>query len=74
MTTNGTAPLANPEINLTITWIPTTGQIKVSFPQIDTIGVLGLLEMAKMVLIEQRTKAEQRVQIPDMQITKRLIT
>lgn len=74
MTTNGTAPLSQPEITLTINWSPATGQVKVAFPQIDIIGVLGLLEMAKLVLTEQRAKAEQRVQIPDMQVTRKLIS
>lgn len=70
--TNGATP--GTEITLTISWSPSTGQVKVAFPQIDIIGVLGLLEMAKLVLTEQRSKAEQRVQIPDMQVTRKLIS
>lgn len=75
MTTNGngTAP-ASTDINLVIAWSPSTGQVKVSFPQIDIIGVLGLLEMAKVVLMEQRAKAEQRVQIPDINVTRRIVS
>lgn len=74
MSGNGAAPTITPEITLTIAWSPSTGQVKVSFPQIDIIGVLGLIEMAKIVLLEQRSKADQRVTIPDLQVTKRLIT
>ena len=64
----------NPEISLTIIWSPNTGQVKIAFPQIDVVGILGLLEMAKVVLLDQRSKAESRISIPDMNVTKRLIT
>jgi hypothetical protein len=71
---NGAVPQVSDGLNLVINWNPQTGQVKVSFPQIDHLMVLGMIEFAKVTLLELRAKAEQRVTIPDMQITKRLIT
>jgi len=70
---NGTAP-ATDGLNLTINWNPSTGQIKVAFPQIDHLMILGMIEFAKVSLLELRAKAENRISIPDMHVTKRLIT
>ena len=73
MSANG-GPLTSNELLLTIKWTPQTGQLQVNFPQIDAVSILGMLEFAKVSLNEMRAKAEQRIAIPDMQITKRLIT
>ena len=70
---NGTAP-ATDGFNLVINWNPSTGQVKVAFPQIDHLMVLGMIEFAKVSLLEMRAKADNRIAIPDMQVTKRLIT
>ena len=71
-------PTVNPmqanELILAIKWNPQNGSVSVSFPPVDIVAVLGLLEMAKVVLMEQRSKAENRIAIPDMQVTKRLVT
>ncbi len=73
MNGNGTPQI--PEgINLVINWNPQNGQVRCSFPQVDHLSILGMLEFAKVTLLELRAKAEQRVTIPDMQVTKRLIT
>jgi len=79
MSANGNGnPTANPlqvdGLVLTIKWNPQTGQVQVSFPQVDHVSILGMLEFAKVSLLEMRAKAEQRISIPDMQVTKRLIT
>jgi hypothetical protein len=78
MSTNGHNPTANPlqteGLTLSINWNPSTGQVKVAYPQVDHLMILGMIEFAKVSLMEMRAKAEQRVTIPDMQITKRLIT
>jgi hypothetical protein len=69
-------PTANPMqagLNLVINWNPQTGQVKVAFPQVDHLMILGMIEFAKVSLLEMRSKAEQRITIPDMQVTKRLI-
>ena len=73
MTTNG-GPLTTNELALTVKWTPSTGQVSVSFPQIDHTMIFGMLEMAKEVLREIRSKAEQRVVIPDMKIAKQVIS
>jgi hypothetical protein len=78
--TNGngeTNPTANPlqaGLNLVINWNPQTGQVKVSFPQVDHLMILGMIEFSKVSLLEMRAKSEQRIAIPDMQVSKRLIT
>lgn len=46
-----------PAIRLTITWSPQTGQIEIGWPNVDDIVKLGMLEMAKTVLVEMRAKA-----------------
>ncbi len=43
-----------PAIQIVISFLPTTGQIQVQWPQIDDIGKLGLIEMAKVALLEER--------------------
>jgi len=70
---NGTAP-ATDGLNLVINWNPSTGQVKVAFPQVDHLLCLGMIEFAKISLIEMRAKADNRIAIPDVNITKRLIT
>jgi len=79
MATNGeinptTNPLQSNEIPLTISWNPSTGSVRVSFPQIDHVSILGMIEFAKVSLMEMRSKADRRVEIPDLQVTKRLVT
>jgi hypothetical protein len=74
MSTNGTNVPAGNEISLIIKWSPSTGQVSATFPQIDHTIIFGLLEMGKQILSEMRSKADQRISIPDMQVTKRLIT
>jgi hypothetical protein len=69
-----TNPLQAEGLNLVINWNPSTGQVKVAFPQVDHLMIFGMIEFAKVSLLEMRAKAEQRVTIPDMQVTKRLIT
>jgi hypothetical protein len=73
MSTNGD-PLSPNELLLAIKWNPSTGSLAVSFPQIDHVSILGMLEFAKVNLLEMRAKNEQRIAIPDMKVTKRLIT
>lgn len=67
MSTNG-GPLTNPELVLQIKWSPQTGSVSVAFPQVDHVTILGMLEFAKVSLLEMRSKAEQRVVIPDLRI------
>lgn len=60
---NGTAP----ELILTIRWQPTTGQIRFDMPQLDAVAILGLLEFAKISLIESRIKqADSKIAIPNI--------
>ncbi len=44
-------------IRITIEWQPANGQINFGWPQVDDVIKLGMLEMAKSVLTEVRTKA-----------------
>lgn len=75
---NGHTPLTpmSPDVNtapgieLHIKFIPSTGQFLVSFPQVDHVTIMGLLEFAKLNLIEMRSKADKRIAIPDMQLVK----
>ena len=59
-----------PGIELHIKFIPQTGQFMVQFPQVDHVTIMGLLEFAKVNLLEMRAKADQRIQIPDMKLVK----
>jgi len=79
MATNGeinptTNPLQTAELQLVVAWNPQTGSVRVSFPQIDHVSILGMIELAKVSLYEMRAKTEQRISIPDINITKRLVT
>jgi hypothetical protein len=49
-------PTAPPLIRIVIDWMPTQGRIEIGWPQVDDVIKLGLLEMAKQVLAEQRAK------------------
>ena len=73
--TNPTAnPLQTNELILAIKWNPQTGSVSVSFPQIDHVSILGMIEFAKVSLMEMRAKNDQRIAIPSMDIAKRLVT
>jgi hypothetical protein len=67
MPTNGEL-LASQDIILQIKWTPSTGSVAVSFPQVDHVSILGMLEFAKVSLLEMRAKNEQRVVVPDLRI------
>ena len=69
-----TNPLQANELILAIKWNPQTGSVSVSFPQIDHVSILGMIEFAKVSLYELRAKAEQRITIPDIKVTNRLVT
>lgn len=69
-TVKGNTVENTPGIELHIKFIPQTGQFLVSFPQVDHVTIMGLLEFAKLNLIEMRNKADQRITIPDMNIVK----
>ena len=43
--------------NLVIRWIPELAQVQVSWPQLDDVAKLGMLEMAKQVLSENRAES-----------------
>lgn len=67
----GSQPIETaPGIELHIKFIPSTGQFLVSFPQVDHVTIMGLLEFAKLNLIEMRSKADKRIQIPDLGLVK----
>lgn len=42
---------------LVIQWSPDTGQVQVQFPNVDDVSRLGMLEVAKGILLEARVKA-----------------
>jgi hypothetical protein len=69
-----TNPMQGNELTLAIKWNPQTGAVSTSFPQIDHVSILGMIEFAKVALMEMRAKQDQRIAIPDIQVTKRLIT
>ena len=43
--------------DLVIRWVPEVGQIQVSWPELDDVAKLGMLEMAKQVLAEHRSQS-----------------
>jgi hypothetical protein len=45
-----------PLVRIVIDWMPTQGRIEIGWPQVDDVIKLGLLEMAKQVLGEQRAR------------------
>ena len=47
---------ASPEFRLVIEWNPMRGQLSVTWPQVDDTIKLGMLEMAKTTLIENRVR------------------
>jgi hypothetical protein len=47
----------SPTIRLAIEWTPGAGRIEFQWPQVDDVLKLGMLEMAKVVLAEQRQKS-----------------
>jgi hypothetical protein len=69
-----TNPLQVEGLTLVINWNPQTGAVRVSFPQVDHVSILGMIEFAKVSLYELREKSSQRISIPDIQVTKRLVT
>lgn len=66
---NATAP---PLIRIVIDWMPTQGRIEIGWPQVDDVIKLGLLEMAKQVLGEQRSKqgmsADKQIVVPQVRL------
>jgi hypothetical protein len=54
--TNGKAA-APVVLELTIQWSPQTGQLGIKWPQVDDVLKMGMLEMAKSVMIEARAQA-----------------
>jgi len=67
-------PLQSNELILAIRWNPSTGSVAVTFPQIDHVSILGMIEFAKVSLLEMRAKNEQRIAIPDLKVVPRLVT
>jgi len=55
--TNGTPQKVAHIHEVVIRWIPETGQIHFAASMPDPVVQLGLLEMAKMALIEQKVQA-----------------
>jgi hypothetical protein len=61
---NGIPQLGQKEVvafELAIRWVPATGQLQVVGSQVDEVTKLGMLEMAKVALINQNA---QRAQSP----------
>jgi hypothetical protein len=52
-----------PVFEILIRWSP-TGQMQAVFPQVDPTLSLGMLEMAKALLHDQRQKAQEQRVIP----------
>ena len=55
-----------PVLRLLIEYLPQQGQLRVQWPEVDDIAKLGLLEMAKQVLAEARTRAMLGVETPKL--------
>lgn len=74
-TTNGHAAApATDEFTLVISWSPTTGQVKAVFPNLDTMSTLRMFALGLQAFAEWKAKTEQqRVTIPDMKVTGKLI-
>lgn len=43
-------------VELRIQWVPQLGQFRVSWPEIDDVIKLGMLQFAQTLLLEQRMK------------------
>jgi hypothetical protein len=72
---NGHSELATlPGIELHIKFVPSTGQFLVQFPQVDHVTIMGLLEFAKLNLMELRAKADKRIAIPDAVLTNKIVS
>jgi hypothetical protein len=60
MAENGTSDVKIPVIfEIQIAWMPATGQVQFRSNQPDPVVQLGMLEMAKVALIEQKISAAQ---------------
>ena len=67
--------LKNPPVqfDLVIRWTPETYQIAVAWPPLDDVTLLGILEFAKLTLIERRISAAgSKIEVPRIAIPTRL--
>lgn len=56
-------PQASPSIQIGIIWTPSSGSLQVMWPAVDDTIKLGMLEMAKVVLLEARNQQQNKGRI-----------
>lgn len=61
---NGAMQPQSQSIQIAIIWTPSTGQIQLAWPAVDDVIKLGMLEMAKMALMEARHQGEPKRIMP----------